>query len=133
MIVDASVAVRWYAVDDWTPSAQALMNVPGTLLAPDFFVAEVANALWKLARAGHVQDAQAEAGLEQLPRVVSLEPAAPLALRAFSIARMLNHSVYDCLYLALAERHGERLVTLDKRLHTHAEHPLGQSYGDAGG
>ncbi len=117
MIVDASVAVRWYAVDDWTPAARSLLDAAEPLIAPDFFVAEVANVLWKLARADAVADAQAELALRELPQVVALESVAPLAPRAFVIARVLNHAVYDCLYLALAELRGMPMITLDKRLH----------------
>jgi predicted nucleic acid-binding protein len=47
-----------------------------------------------------------------------LAPSAPLAARAFAIASALAHPAFDCFYLALAERHGTRLVTADRRLVT---------------
>jgi predicted nucleic acid-binding protein len=39
-----------------------------------------------------------------------------LASRAFEIAAELRHPVYDCFYLALAEREEASLVTADRRL-----------------
>jgi predicted nucleic acid-binding protein len=32
------------------------------------------------------------------------------------LARRLNHPIYDCVYLALAERERARFVTADQRL-----------------
>jgi predicted nucleic acid-binding protein len=40
----------------------------------------------------------------------------PLLPRAFAIASQFRVGVYDCLYVALAEREGCELVTADDRL-----------------
>jgi predicted nucleic acid-binding protein len=53
------------------------------------------------------------ANLEQ--RMEQLHPIAPLAGRAAEIACTLEHPVYDCLYLACAEREGQVLITADLR------------------
>jgi predicted nucleic acid-binding protein len=47
--------------------------------------------------------------------LISLRPLRPLAARAAALARKLDHPVYDCLYLALAEAEGAPLVTADRR------------------
>jgi predicted nucleic acid-binding protein len=39
---------------------------------------------------------------------------ADLAALAFALARELDHSAYDCFYLALARRRAAPLVTLDR-------------------
>jgi len=39
-----------------------------------------------------------------------------LSARAFALAHELDHPVYDCVYLALAEVEDARLVTADRRL-----------------
>ena len=36
--------------------------------------------------------------------------------RAIALANEMNHPVYDCLYLALAERDGTLVVTYDQEL-----------------
>jgi predicted nucleic acid-binding protein len=52
-----------------------------------------------------------------LPKLFTeLWPAVWLAGRAFEIAAELRHPVYDCLYVALAEREGATLVTADRHL-----------------
>jgi predicted nucleic acid-binding protein len=45
-----------------------------------------------------------------------LFPSVPLMLRALSIATQARIGVYDCLYVALAERENCELVTADTRL-----------------
>ncbi|MGD9512257.1 MAG: VapC toxin family PIN domain ribonuclease, partial [Geminicoccaceae bacterium] len=40
----------------------------------------------------------------------------PLAAAAARIARILDHPVYGCFYLALAEREAAPVVTADDRL-----------------
>ena len=52
-----------------------------------------------------------------LPRFFdALVSATALAPRAVAIAVQLDHSVYDCLYLALAEAEQATLVTADIQL-----------------
>lgn len=52
--------------------------------------------------------------MTQIERLVDvLSPLAALAPRALEIARVLDHSAYDCFYLALAEREHALLVTAD--------------------
>ncbi len=41
---------------------------------------------------------------------------AELAARAINIAIKLKHPIYDCFYIALAEREDAALITIDKRL-----------------
>jgi len=43
-------------------------------------------------------------------------PHEPLLPRAIAISVQVRHGVYDCLYVALAEREGCELVTADARL-----------------
>jgi len=45
-----------------------------------------------------------------------LYPYVPLLWRAYAIASQARIGVYDCLYVALAEREGCELVTADERL-----------------
>jgi predicted nucleic acid-binding protein len=48
--------------------------------------------------------------------VIDLRPTGPLLPRAMDMARHLGHPVYDCVYLALAEREDAAFVTADQRL-----------------
>lgn len=49
-------------------------------------------------------------------RAIAYRPLRPLAPRAAALARELDHPVYDCFYLALAEAEGAALITADRRL-----------------
>ena len=100
-------------------SAAAIVLLEGDepLLAPDLVVAEVTNAAWKLARAGEISNEHGARIAAAVPAAFSaLAGAARLSARAFALAHELEHPVYDCLYLALAEIEDVRVVTADQRL-----------------
>ena len=52
---------------------------------------------------------------------VTPAPVIPLVRRATRLAVRLDHSVYDCIYLALAMEEGCQLVTADRPLHDKVE------------
>ena len=45
-----------------------------------------------------------------------LHPSLPLLLRACEISSQMRVGIYDCLYVALAEREGCELVTADDKM-----------------
>ena len=47
VVVDASVAVKWFLPEVHAEAARQLLRDKMTLLAPDLIWAEVANALWR--------------------------------------------------------------------------------------
>lgn len=117
LIVDASVAIKWFVDEPGSGVARQLWRDQPDLLAPDLMVLEVCNAAWRKVRLGQASRAQAEQIAERLRQgIVDLRPTAPLAPRATEIALTVDHPVYDCFYLALAEREGAELVTADQRL-----------------
>lgn len=83
------------------------------LIAPDLIVPETLNALWKLARAGG--DVPQRSIVFALLDDVAIVASRPFAVRAAELAETLDHPVYDCLYLALAEARGDVLATCDAR------------------
>lgn len=117
LIVDASVAVKWFADEDGSARAESLFVDENELVAPDLILAEVGNAMWKRFRKGLLQPTQVVAAMNRVPRYFGrLFPIADLATRAAELTTILNHPIYDCFYFALAE--GERLtiVSADVRL-----------------
>jgi len=87
------------------------------VLAPDIFVAEVANATWKYVRAGIIDADQGRTVLERAVGLVdSFEPGQMLYKEALAVSVDHQHPVYDALYLVLARRHAGVLATLDTRL-----------------
>jgi predicted nucleic acid-binding protein len=117
VIVDASVAFKWFVPDEaHAAEAGALLRSEDLLLAPDILVAEVCNIAWRSARMGRIEPEQAIRIATALPGLfASLIGSGVLARRAVEIARELDHPVYDCLYLSLAEARQTTLVTADGR------------------
>jgi predicted nucleic acid-binding protein len=115
IVVDTSVAVKWLVEEEDSDRAAALLG--RSLVAPDLILIECGNALWKRQRRGEIPFDQALAGLARLEQFVSLAPSAPFALRALEMAVELQHPVYDCLFLAAAERLDVMLVTADRRFY----------------
>ena len=115
-VVDASVAVKW--VVDEPDSAAAAGLLGGTLLhAPAHWLAEAANVVWWRAQRGEFDGEDAAERVAVLARAPVRSHDLPALLpRAFALALAHRVTVYDSLYVALAERLGVKLVTADLRL-----------------
>lgn len=111
MIVDASAFVTSIGS---VKTARAFASYE--LAAPDLLIAETLNAFWKLARAGEASPKRSE--LLGLLDAIRILPSRPYAVRAAELAEELDHPVYDCLYLAVAEAEGDVLATADRRFVT---------------
>lgn len=119
-VVDASVAIKWFLLEPRREPAKRLLDGSERLVAPELILAEVANGLWRRVVAGESDLRQVGATAASLPRFFSrLFGLTPLTGRAVEIASALNHPVYDCFYLALAEAEGGVVVTADRRLLSH--------------
>ena len=117
ILIDASVAVSWFAAEPQTPDALRLLRGPLSLSAPDFMAVETANALWKKSRRGDVPRDDVLDALGTLHAVgIRWVAAAPVVALAARLALDIGHPVYDCLYLVLARAHGVPIATFDDRL-----------------
>jgi predicted nucleic acid-binding protein len=116
LVVDASVAVKWYLPEEHSHRATRLLSLELALHAPDLLYPEVGNVLWKRVRRGLLQRDQAISALALLVSVpIRCEPAGSLAMVSLQIALETGRSVYDSLYLGLARDLGCPLVTADRR------------------
>jgi predicted nucleic acid-binding protein len=87
------------------------------MIAPDLVVAEVCNAGWKSLRRREIDAAQFDEIATDVARMfVRLVSLDQLIQRAAALAREVDHPIYDCLYLALAEAEDVPMVTADRRL-----------------
>jgi predicted nucleic acid-binding protein len=117
LVIDASVALKWFVDEAGSFEAAALIGRGDSLIAPDLIMPEVCNATWKMVRRDMMHPAQQIAAVTQLPSILDeLVPTGPLARRAVTITTALNHPAYDCFYLALVEQRGGTLVSADRRL-----------------
>jgi predicted nucleic acid-binding protein len=116
-VVDASIAVKWVIPEVLSDEADRVRDGEDDVLAPDLLLVEVANALWRKAAAREISFREADAAFDLVRRSgIDLHPSGPLLPRAMEVARRLGHPVYDCVYIALAEREDAALVTADQRL-----------------
>ena len=117
VVVDASVAVKWVLPEPDSNRAAAIRTTDDDLIVPSLVYAEIGNAIWRAVIRGDVPVAEAHERLHvataHYNRIVPLEA---LAERAIDLAVRLQHPIYDCFYMALAEREDCPLITADTRL-----------------
>jgi predicted nucleic acid-binding protein len=92
------------------------------LLAPDIFPVEVARVLTRAERQDRVSPADGwRLWLGIMADAPALIPYLPSMPRAYEISSAVRMGVYDCLYVALAEREDCTFVTADSRLVTNLQ------------
>jgi predicted nucleic acid-binding protein len=117
LVIDASVAVKWYFEQPGSNIAREIAGRDEELIAPDLIFAEAGSAVWRYVRAGFLGAGEAaEIMPKMLLRIDRFAPLSELVTPAFDLAIALGHPIYDCIYLALAQREGAPLVTADRRL-----------------
>lgn len=118
VVVDASVAVKWFVPEELSADARKLLASEYELLAPDLLWAELGNALWKKHRRRELDQRTARRLFRDFARVpIQFHPAERWTEAALEVAIRHDITVYDGLYLVLAVGNGCRLVTADRRLH----------------
>jgi predicted nucleic acid-binding protein len=114
IVVDASVAVKWLIAEEHSALAGALSD--RQMSAPSLLLIECANALLRRARAGDIPTPAVPGKVRALRLApVRLVPSERYLEGAIALATELRHSLYDCLYLALALDERVPLVTADGR------------------
>ena len=121
-VVDTSALIRLYIPDGPLPDGfddflRGVERGLNTAIAPELLLAESANVLNKKRKTKELTAAEGDqllTGIIELP--IRLFPHRPLIPRAFELAIDHNLSVYDTLYLALAQEHGAIVFSADLRL-----------------
>ena len=118
LVIDASVAIKWYVPEEDDTRARAILASGRQLLAPDLILAEVGNILWKKVRRGTLTREDAEEIAERFLRKagITVVSSTVLLLRALQIANAHGPTVYDAQYVALAVQDNLVAVTADERL-----------------
>ena len=122
-VVDASVVVDWVApdADPAGPARRFLAKVAReatTISAPRLLLEEVANALLTGVRRNRWTGGEADQAFDLLQSLpVSLVDSRADLESAWELSRRYDeHPIYDMVYVALADRLHEHLVTADERL-----------------
>ena len=119
LVVDSSVAVKWFVPEVLSDQAVRLLDGSFELLAPDLLFPECGNVLWK-------KISRAEIGIEEARDIVHALGRVPMRVvesgrlleAALEIATTFRRTVYDSLYVALAVARDCAFVTTDDRLVT---------------
>jgi predicted nucleic acid-binding protein len=96
-----------------------LQSVMGKIqvIVPDLFWVELGNVLWKAVRTGRVTRTVAESGLGEVKQQGLMTTSSyRLIEAAMEIALRFNRTVYDSVYVALAQRQTIQLITADEKL-----------------
>lgn len=120
-VLDSCVALKWVLPEPDSDKAERLRDrledATHEFFAPDVFAVEVGNALTRAERKRLIKAGRASMLFADVMRTSPhLLSYLPLMNRAMEISSAARCSVYDCLYVALAEREGCQLVTSDTRL-----------------
>lgn len=118
VVVDASVAVKWYVPERGSAEAAALLEGGSHLIAPDLLVPEFGNTLWKKSIRGELRAGEARTIVGAFLAVppVTLHSSALLLQAALEIALKFGRTAYDALYLALAVAEDCPFITADDTL-----------------
>jgi predicted nucleic acid-binding protein len=117
-VIDSSVALQWVLPEPGVEASEPYLRARDSV-GPDVVLVEVANVLAKKVRAGNLTGNEAIEALQIVrdgfARLVASEP---LISRSLELSIALSHPVYDCVFLACAERLQAKLVTRDARFAT---------------
>jgi predicted nucleic acid-binding protein len=120
-VIDCSTAFKWVVAEP--DSAKALLlrndfrNGISVLFAPDLFPTEIANALIIAERRNRIGPGEGAILLGDVMQSLPLIRRGHLLLpRAYEIAYQYQATVYDCLYVALAEHEACHFITADDKL-----------------
>ena len=117
-VLDASVAVAWLLDDEGEALADAALGQLETEvgLVPQFWHLEVRNALLGAERRRRIRAHEVDERLRTLAELPVRTDTEPRIGTAFVLARTHRLSMYDAMYLELAQRSDAPLATLDEAL-----------------
>lgn len=122
VVIDASAAIGVVLAMPGSETFSTVLEQAEMVTAPDLFIVEVSNALWKYRKSDLLPIARCELALDQAVALPDrFEPAGALYLEAFTLACRHLHPVYDAMYLVLARRNNAIILTMDRRLVALAE------------
>lgn len=116
-VLDASVAIKWYVNEIYTPEAEKLLGASYELCAPELIITEVGNILWKKIRRNELTIVEGSKIVDDFLRRINLHSHVPIIKAAYTGAAMSGQTVYDWTYLALAVSISKKFVTADVKFY----------------
>jgi predicted nucleic acid-binding protein len=122
VVLDASAAIEVALRRSQAARFAAVLEDADLVLAPELFVPEVVNTIWKYHQFERLSLSVCDRALEAaLGLVDSLVPSKEIHAEAFLLARTTRRPAYDMFYLALARREDAAFLTADAALRKESE------------
>ena len=120
-VLDCSVTMAWVFSDESSPRTDRLREslIEDSAIVPAIWPIEVGNVLLVATRRGRMkaQDwSRIEMDLETLPIEIDTDSCHRVLTSVLPVAHTHNLSVYDAMYLELAQRRRLPMATLDSQL-----------------
>lgn len=118
-VVDASVTLPWFLVDERTAFTDSLLDAIDRIeyWAPSVWRLEIPNALLVAEKKRRIDRARRLEALDQASRLrIKVDPELPDMQAISAVAERCQLSTYDAAYLELAIRLGFGIITLDQQL-----------------
>ena len=123
VVVDASVVCKWFVNEEGTDLALELADRAADgeieLHLSDFCLAECTNVVWRLVNKQRklppFWGERVVAQLAELPLVGA--PSRDLIVNAYRVAVETGTTVYDAMYVSLAQALDATVVTADRRMY----------------
>ena len=121
LVLDASATLSWYFTDEHTPDTKTLIDqvVEQGAVVPALWRIEVANSLQMSMRRGRIDPAFRDHALIHLARMnitVDDETDTYIWNTTLHLSDRFKLTLYDAVYLELAQRRHLPLATLDRPL-----------------
>ncbi len=121
LVVDASVALKWFLNEQNSDKALTLFKKPYKLVAPDIIRIEVLATLTKAVRKKLLSAEHAQLQMQRWRDAISKRAIIIIEhdsdyIEAGKLSLEMNHPLYDCSYLAAAKKLHVPLATADRKL-----------------
>ncbi|MFW2357505.1 type II toxin-antitoxin system VapC family toxin [Hydrogenophaga sp.] len=116
IVVDSNVLAYLYLPGEFTEAAEALFNNDPAWAAPLLWRSEFRNILAGYLRRKSLTFEQTVALQEEAEDLLAGREYEVDSRSVLELVRGSDCSAYDCEFIALAEKLGARLVTMDKKL-----------------
>src|SRR4051794_36151062 len=120
-VLDASVGMKWFLPEIDSAKALALrndfQNQIHELIAPDTYPPEMGNAFTRAERKQLITRQEGAVYFaDVLASLPEIHQSLPLLPRAYELSSQTRIGIFDCIYVALAERENRELLTSDVKL-----------------
>jgi len=117
VVLDTSAAIEFILHRAHQKSVQSALMKADSVIAPDMYIPEITNVLWKYNQFESLKETICEELIEKSIQLIDhFESSLELYREAFQMACKTRHAVYDALYIVLARRNNALLLSVDKKL-----------------